>query len=381
MANFFARSKRQMLKSIHTWIGIVAGSVLSVIALTGSVIVFRAEIERAGIPASAAVDSARISLDEAAQEVARFRPDSHIRRIRLPNEPGSPYIFQVESSGKPTERVISEASSGRILGTLTPGWVEWTVDLHRNLLLAKAGRATVGAFGIVLFVLSATGLLMWLSGARNWRAWISAPRRGSTLRYNFELHRVSGLWAYAFLAMISFTGIELAYPDAFRQAVQSLTGAPAVVRAPKAGKGESLQSFDEYLRVGRAAMADGVATELRLPAGKGPVDLRLTRAGDLAAGGNHVYLNPSTAAVLSIDRAADRPIGARFLAAMAPIHYGEFGGLPIKIAWGLLGLSPLLLFVTGLIAWWRPAKSSAVRKPSQPAVEETPTEAQVLARQ
>jgi uncharacterized iron-regulated membrane protein len=382
MTNFFARSKRQMLKSIHAWIGIVAGSVLSVVALTGSVIVFRAEIERAAIPKSASVDSSRqIDLDEAAREVARFRPDSRIRRVRLPEEPGAPYIFQVESSGKKTERIVSDSSSGRILGTIKPGWVEWTVDLHRNLLSGKPGRATVGAFGVVLFLLSATGLLMWMTGARNWRAWITAPRQGSTLRFNFELHRISGLWAYCFLAVISFTGIGLAYPETFRQAVQSLTGTPATLRAPKGIKEESLLSFDEYLRIGRSAIADGVATELRLPEqGKGPVDLRLSRSGDLAAGGNHVYLNPATAAVISIDRVADRPVGARFLAALSPIHYGEFGGIAIKIAWALLGLTPVLLFVTGLIAWWRPAKRPAKGKSSRPEFEEAGSEAPVLAR-
>jgi uncharacterized iron-regulated membrane protein len=113
-------------------------------------------------------------------------------------------------------------------------------------------------------------------------------------------------------------------------------------------------------------MPDGVAVELRLPApGKGPVDLRLHRAGDLAPSGNHVYLDPATAAVVKVDRVVDRPIGARFLAALSPIHYGQFGGIPIKIAWALLALTPVLLFVTGLIAWWRPAKS----KSSQTAPE------------
>jgi uncharacterized iron-regulated membrane protein len=67
-----------------------------------------------------------------------------------------------------------------------------------------------------------------------------------------------------------------------------------------------------------------------------------------------VYLNPATGAVIAIDRIVDRPIGARFLAAFSPIHYAQFGGVPMKVAWSLLGLSPLLLFVTGLYAWRRP---------------------------
>ena len=36
----------------------------------------------------------------------------------------------------------------------------------------------------------------------------------------------------------------------------------------------------------------------------------------------------------------------------APLHVGNFGGLPIKITWSILGLAPPLLFVTGFIMWW-----------------------------
>jgi uncharacterized iron-regulated membrane protein len=123
--------------------------------------------------------------------------------------------------------------------------------------------------------------------------------------------------------------------------------------------------LDDYLRIGRNAMPDGVPVELRLPErGTGPVDLRLYRAGDLTPSGNHVYLDPATGAVLMVDRIVDWPLGARFLAAMSPLHYAQFGGITVKIAWALFGLAPLLLFVTGLLAWWKPA----TKESPQPAL-------------
>jgi uncharacterized iron-regulated membrane protein len=291
---------KPLLKTIHTWIGIVSGLFLSVIALTGSVILFRAEFERAALPPSAATRDGlrRVGLDDAARAIATLRPDTQVRRVRIPASPADPYILQIQSSGKRTERFAVDSSSGRVLGSIQPGWVDWMVDLHRNLLSGSTGRSIVGGFGIVLFVLSATGLLMWFTGARNWRAWISARRTGSSARFNYELHRVSGLWAYAFLALISFTGIELAYPNTFRDAVQSMTGKPATVRGPRDIHADSMLSLDEYVRIGRAAIPDGESIELRLPErGKGPVDLRLYRAGDLAPSGNHVYLNPASGRV------------------------------------------------------------------------------------
>jgi uncharacterized iron-regulated membrane protein len=378
-ANRVNRSKRQLLKSAHTWIGITAGAVISVISLAASVTVFRTEIERAMLPHAVPTASTpkRVSLDEAARAVMRLRPDSHLRRVSLPLETGAPYIFQIESGDKQTERVAADGLTGRVLGTVQSGWVDWMVDLHRNLLSGKPGRATVGAFGVVLFVMSVTGILMWLTGARSWRAWVSRPRATSTIRFNYELHRLCGLWAYGFLAVISFTGIGLAWPDTFKQAVQAIAGPSTAIRAPKI-KGEALKSLDQYLQAGTSAMPDGVATEMRLPEpGKGPIELRLYRAGDLAPAGNRVYLNPSSAAVLTVDRVADRPLGARFLASLSPIHYGEFGGIPIKALWSLVALMPLLLFVTGVITWWRRGK----KKPLVKAERETATRPMAMAGQ
>ncbi len=368
---------RPALKTLHTWTGIVSGLFLSVVALTGSVILFRGEFERATMPPHSIADaSSRLSIDAAAREIARVRPDAHVRRVRIPAAAETPYIFQIQSAGKRSERIVSDSATGQVMGTIKPNWVDWMVDLHRNLLSGTTGRSLVGLIGVILFALSLTGVLMWLVGTRSWRAWTSVRRQGSRTRFNYELHRASGLWAYAFLAMISFTGAELAFPNLFRDTVQSLTGKPVTVRAPKDVHAATALPLDEYVRLGRAAMPDGVPVELRLPEpGKGPVDLRLYRAGDLAPSGNHVYMNPGTGAVVMIDRIVDRPLGARFLAAMSPIHYAQFGGMPIKIAWALLGLTPVLLFVTGLLAWWRP-QSKSRPKITQPAESANP----VLAR-
>jgi len=345
-----ARRSRPLVRSIHTWIGFIGGVFISIISLTGSVIVFRSQIEQSMVPPIpfAANSAARVSPSEAAGQILRLRPNARIRRVRLPASPQDPYIIQIQS-GEKQERVVSDAYSGRVLGVLDACWVDRMVDLHRNLFSGRTGRKIVGAFGIVLFVLSATGILLWLLGARNWRALITPPRQGSSRRFNLELHRVTGMWAYCLLAVVSFTGIGISFPDSFRQGWQMITGQPAVSQVQRnfTIDGAPARPLDEYLASGSSAMKDATATELRLPdRGNGPVELRLSRPGDLSAGSNRVYLDPVTAHVLAIDRAADRPIGARFLGAFSPIHYGQVGGWVARMLWALLGLVPPLLLIT-----------------------------------
>jgi uncharacterized iron-regulated membrane protein len=41
------------------------------------------------------------------------------------------------------------------------------------------------------------------------------------------------------------------------------------------------------------------------------------------------------------------------MAAIVPLHVGGYGGRAGKLAWFLFGLAPPMLFVTGVIVWWK----------------------------
>jgi uncharacterized iron-regulated membrane protein len=215
--------------------------------------------------------------------------------------------------------------------------------------------------GIAGLTLATTGLLLWLLGGGSWRAWVTI-RKGGARRFNFYLHRVSGLWSLLFIAVISFTGIGLSYPQALRDAWERATGQPASIKAPKlrGAAARQTRSLDELITASLTAMPDAVPMELRIPdSPTSAVSLRMRRAGDLSTtGSNRVYLDGTSGKVLSTDRAAEWPLGVRFMQALAPVHYAEIGGLPVRILWSFLGATPALLFVTGLLVWWRPKQKT-----------------------
>ena len=349
---------RSLLKPIHTWTGLVFGLLLSVSALTGSVILFRAELERAALPRSTTTQGARIApLDRAVSAIAKLRPDGRIRRVHLPASLYDPYIFQVESRDKRIEKIASDAVTGEPLGVIQTGWIDWLIDLHRNLLTGKQGRRAVGFVGLALFLLSLSGIAMWAAGVRRWSSWLTIRRQGSNRRFLFEVHRTVGLWAFCVLAVISVTGMERAFPATFRDVLLGNQGSRAPRTTAKKLKARTRLQLGDYVRIGQAAMPDGVPVELRL--GGGPVELRLLRSGDIPPAANYVYLNPANGEPLGVDRLEDRPLAARVLADMEPIHYAQWGGTPLKVVWALFALTPILLLITGLMVWLR----KGVRKP------------------
>jgi uncharacterized iron-regulated membrane protein len=359
---------RPATRWLHTWGGITLGAVVSVICLTGSLIVFRQEIEKVRWPRNspAAAVSHQWSLDSAVREIDRILPGALVTRVQFPASPNDPYVFQARASDKQTHRLVVDASTGQVLGELQQTtWLVWVIDLHRNMLAGKSGRQIVGGVGILWAVLGATGLLLWVLGGGRWHAWVRV-RSGGTRRFNFDLHRVSGLWALLFIVVASFTGVGLSYPQTLRKALEAVTGRPASMQPPRLAKTAKPQtrSLDKYLANGRAAMPDGTPMEMRMPeSAKAAVYLRLRRAGDLLpAGSNRVFLDPASGRALSTEVAANWPLGIQLFQSLQPIHYGEFGGLPVKILWSFLGVTPALLFVTGLLVWWRPNKPGLRRQ-------------------
>ena len=64
----------------------------------------------------------------------------------------------------------------------------------------------------------------------------------------------------------------------------------------------------------------------------------------------------------------ERP-GEGVLRFLTTAHFGRFGGLPIRIAWALLGLVPALLVATGVLLWYRRVLRPRLGKPSPAAAE------------
>jgi uncharacterized iron-regulated membrane protein len=267
-------------------------------------------------------------------------------------------LVQADSAGKKGLLLYFDPATGSALGEKpTLAWLDWLVDFHQNLLSGKTGRAWAGLIGVALLLVSASGLFSWLAGSRDWKRTLAVPQKGPWRRVNFQAHKWAGLWCNVLLIVVSFTGMVLAWPDAFEHSA----AAPTVAKGDRRA-GKSLLPLDEYVRAAAGALPGGVVKELRLPGrGSNAVSLTLRTSSDLRRkGSNIVLLDPVSAKVISVERASAAPLSVKFVELANAIHKTELGGLPVQLAWSLLGLAPALLFVSGLAIWWQRRKARRV---------------------
>jgi len=87
-------------------------------------------------------------------------------------------------------------------------------------------------------------------------------------------------------------------------------------------------------------------------------------------GRSHVEVDSRTGSLVKVVDLNRGDVASRYEAMLYVLHFGQFGGLPIKILYAVGGLTPGLLSITGFVLWWkRRGVRVAHRTRSAPASE------------
>lgn len=369
------RDVKGAMRWLHRVLGLTAGLVLIVSGLTGSALVFRAEIDRALNPRLLRVPPAaeRAPLQAILDAVARTYPAEPTTRVRMPQRADGTYELWVGAA--PTRYVYADPyREGAILGARRPTefLTGWIFLLHSRLLSGEAGHAVAGVAALLLVVISASGLVLWWPrggpGAwQRWRAALTVARGAGAARTTYDAHRALGFYASSLLLVAGVTGASLVFNAAFQRAADWITGTaapPAVAsRVPALGGRVPSLPADSLLAIAARAQPGGAISYLYLPAAPGQTfRVRQRLVGERHPNGkSFVHLDPATGRVVAVEDGARARRGARLYDVLYPLHIGVLGGWPTRVLAVGTGLSLPLLAASGLVLWRRRARRATAR--------------------
>jgi uncharacterized iron-regulated membrane protein len=349
------------VRRVHLLCAVCAGAVLAVAGVTGGALVFRRELDRALNPTLLRVEGsgARITVSTALAAARASFPSASVARVELPRAADEP--FEIITNDADPLQVFVHPYAGTLLGARrqSESFTYQLFRLHTTLLAGKTGEVIVGFTGLMLVVMSLTGVMVWSSAVRRGRkaifAAVATTRSGNWKRTNFDLHRAVGIWTALLLAMAGATGAALVFHDAAAGILDRITQSVPRPHAPQVTSSETRpMSPDALLAIARAQVADLQPYYVIFPARpSAPAVVRGRVPGELHPNGrNFIYLNPGTGEVLELEAARRAPAGTRIYDTFYPIHIGRWGGLPVRVIYTVLGLTPLVLGITGFLAWW-----------------------------
>ncbi len=324
---------RRLLFNLHLVVGLSLGLLIAVMGLTGSLLVFRHEIDRVLYP-----HLLRAAPEQGGQSVPLQAVLETVRKAdsgRAIN-----YVFVARSAEETHElwlnggalRVYVHPGTGRILGALnaerTP--TGWLSALHTKLLSGETGERIIGYGGLGLLFLSLSGIVLWWpSRVRQLKERLRVKWDASGKRVNFDLHRSGGFYVAGLLALMALTGTSLAFGEWFTEAAHRLTRTPPRPKAPvvSASSDEEPLPLDVVVRTANQALPAGEITRIALPsAPNAPLVVRKRLPGEMHPNGmSFIFVDPYRGRVLRLDSARHAAAGPRLLNLRYPLHIGLYG--------------------------------------------------------
>lgn len=367
----------------HRWFGLLAGGWLLLLALTGSLLVFHAELDRAlnedlwQTPGPDPLPSAKTLV--AAAEATR--PGARAAYVDLPNRPGDPaLVWLVAGDGRsalpPRLQVFVGGVDGRVLGErvwgaaridrrhLAPFLYRLHMDLHGGPWMAWF----LGLVGLLWAVDHLVAAVLSFPTPARWRESLRTRKGARGFPLIYGLHRAAGLWLLPVTLVVAVSGVYFEwYPTFLRAvgAVSPLTVTPAEttpeLATPLASPPVDLDHAIAIARSHPGPTGSGAGIDaVSLLAAQGLYQIRLFDDRDLDPyGARQVFVDMRTGAVLADHHPAAGSAGDRLLAWQYPLHSGKAFGWPGRLAIFASGLAVAGLVVTGLIIW---ARKRAARK-------------------
>ncbi|MBM3788417.1 MAG: PepSY domain-containing protein [Acidobacteria bacterium] len=374
---------------IHLWLALLLGPVLALVSLTGSIVVFRYELNRLMVPGTAYVTpprSERLPLDELTARIRAARPADQLSSVSWDGGPSTGMNFWTNSPEGHRIHTFIDPYSGVITGQedYYGKWMQWFYELHAKLLLGNTGMFLNGFVGLTALIMSISGLIVWWPGLPRWRFGFSFLRGARWQRQNYDWHKLIGFYSSAAVFLIAFTGMYFSFPGLYKSFIQSAAGGKIAIspRARTAWNASTVR-LEEFVQTAMRAQPGAQFVSLSFPKKPGdPVSIRTKEVRDWhRIGLNWVYLEPGTGAVICSTRFSDANLASQAALLMYPLHFGRFGGrwgtvtfYAVMVAYVIAGLAPAVLMVTGLLMYWNRSLSKTLGRSRKAAAARIPLE-------
>ncbi|MGQ0555623.1 MAG: PepSY-associated TM helix domain-containing protein [Nitrospiraceae bacterium] len=393
---------------IHRWAGLVMAGFLIIVGLTGSLLAFYPELQRAlnphwypdrepatWLPASALaeqVESQDLRVQVIRIELSAF-DETTTAWVAPRHDPATHEIAELDA-----DRLILDPATGEVLdrrryAAITQGWanlMDFIYSLHYALALGMTGMWILGICALVWTVDCFVGFYLTLPAGpgvkgtapktldRSWwarwkPAWL-VKLKSSAYRLNFDLHRAGGLWTLVLLLIFAWSSVYMNLWDTvYTWTTQTLFEYHTIWTEipPRAQPLEQPKlSWREAQARGEALMAEqsaqhGFAVEqpvaLGFDAERGTYTWQVRTNMEIDDRSRRyttqVLFDADTGALRLVLLPSGQYTGNTISNWLYALHMANVFGLPYRIFVCLLGLVVTMLSVTGVYIWSKKRRS------------------------
>ncbi len=335
------------LLSYHSISGLIAGIFLFILGITGSILVFNTDIDKALFRKYEVHNSPEaFHLDQAISNVQNRYKKWNTRIIHF--KKGETFIFNIR---KPDARklVFVHPETGKILGEIDESshFSKWMLKLHYSLHSGAIGKFIVFFAGILFLISLMSGIILYRKNILKTIFFQIKLKKKNKRTYYSILHRYVGVWALLLNLVLAFTGVFLGYKVAMAGLKKSSISSPPTVEA----------SVERTLQNLKTNQPNFIPEYIRLPSSeKGTIIINGPFKKDpfyYSKYYNKIEANYLTGNIEKVRKTTGQNFLYRFNSTILPLHYGQFAGIFGKIFYAFIGLSGPFLSITGFYLWFK----------------------------
>jgi len=355
-----ARSVR-IWSRVHTWTSLVCTLFLFVLCITGLPLIFRGEIDALlgdaiatpslppGTPAASLDRVVAAAEAQRPGDVPLFmlwdRDDPALLRVTLAprvDAPAREYYTAIVDAR--TAVVLNEPSEGMT-------FTKFVFRLHADLFAGLPGKLFLGSMGLVFLAALGSGVVLYAPFMR--RSPFGTVRRQRSRTRWLDLHNLLGITTLAWMTVVGATGvinagsdlvIKLWQRDQLAEMISPYRGLPVP------GRARSVEAAVATVR------RDAPAMTPRFIAFPGTPYSSARHYAVFLNGSTPLtsrMLTPALVDAVTTELVAIRslPWYGKALFISEPLHFGDYGGLPLRLIWALLDIATMIVLGSGVFLW------------------------------
>ncbi len=348
---------------LHTWSSLVCTAFLLVLCVTGLPLVFHhelghvlgGEVEAPPMPAGAP----RADLDRVVEAALARRPGEVVQYLIWDDD--APDRLRLSLAPTPTsppdtlKTVLVDARTAAVLDEPrdTEGFLYWMLRLHTDMFAGVPGKLFLGGMGLLFVLATVSGAVLY--GPFTRRLPFGTVRRDRAPRTRrLDTHNLLGIVTLCWALVVGATGVVNTLAEqvlaVWRADQLAAMTAPWRGRPPVAVPGPVQPAVAAALEAA-PGMAPFFVAWPQTPFSSGHHYAVFLR-GDAPLTSR--LLTPALVDAENGSLAEIRPLPWYVTALLLsqPLHFGDYGGLPLKFVWAALDLATIVVQWGGFRLWW-----------------------------
>jgi uncharacterized iron-regulated membrane protein len=356
---------------IHKWTSLICTVFLLLLCLTGLPLIFHEEIdhlmgkepEAKTMPA----DTPKMNLDALA-EIGLKQYSGNIVRYMFWQKDEHPNIVLISMADSidapPTVANFAslDERTGEVLQQpkFDEGFMYIIYKLHVDMFAGIPGKLFLGLMGLLFVASIVSGLMLYGPIMKKFDFGMVRTEKSKRLKW-LDLHNMLGVVTLAWALVVGLTGVINTTSDVVLGLWQvgQLTEmvAPYKDAAPLDGK---LSSIDAAVKTAQERAPEMNPSVLAFPGtpfsskhhfavfmrGTTPVTSKLIKPA---------LIDAKTGSLTDM---RDMPWYVNMLFISQPLHFGDYGGMPLKVIWSIFDIITIVVLISGLYLWFARRKSA-----------------------